>query len=217
MAGKDFGALALQDKIPRRVQIAVPCRDMMPTATARSIAATVKAGYDVVFSTGGGLPNARNEICRSAIQEGYDAVLQIDSDMVWVPEHVAELVRAAGEFNMYNQETCIVSGRYYSRSPPHVAHAYVNGKSIHGGKTPRRDEFLHADYTGAGFLYIPTRAMRLIPEPWFDHSEKQGEDAYFCLKAAQHGVHTFLYPFVTVGHVGTTMYSDPQYEGVMRK
>lgn len=182
----------------------------MPTATAKSIAATVKAGYDVVFSTGGGLPNARNEILRTARKEGYDAVLMIDSDMVWVPEHVRELVAYA---EVSKKE--IVSGRYYARSSPHVAHAYRSGKTHPG--TPARGEAELVDYTGAGFLLIRTSVAEKVPEPWFDHSHRQGEDAYFCHKAAKEGVFTWLYAYVTVGHVGTTMFSDPQYSEVMKK
>lgn len=189
--------------------VAVPCRDTMPTATAKSIAATVKAGYDVVFSTGGGLPNARNEILRAANDQGYRAVLMVDSDMVWVPEHVKELVAYAE-----TEKKEIVSGRYYSRSSPHQPHAYRGGKPHLG--TPTRGESELVDYTGAGFLYISTSVCEKIPEPWFDHSVKQGEDAYFCHKAAQEGVYTWLYAYVTVGHVGTTMFSDPYYQEVLR-
>lgn len=197
-----------------KVLVAMPCRDTMPVATAKSIAATVKAGYDVVFATGGALPNARNEILRGAKQTGYAAVMMVDSDMVWVPEHVMELMWQAEHMN--RSAPSIVSGRYYSRSAPHQPHAYLRGQPFPGPEQPGRGVTHEVEYTGAGFLYVPVEAVvRLVPEPWFDHSEKQGEDAYFCRNALKHGIGTFLYPWVTVGHVGITMFSDPQYEKVL--
>lgn len=189
--------------------VAIPCRDTMPTATARSIAATVKAGYDVVFSTGGGLPNARNEILREAKQQGYNRVLMVDSDMVWVPEHVTAIIKHA----MLTRRE-VVSGRYYARSQPHQPHAYRQGQPYHGNPDPLASELV--DYTGAGFLLIDCKVMEKVPEPWFDHSHKQGEDAYFCHKAAKEGVYTWLYAYVTLGHVGTTMFSDSQYHEVLK-
>src|ERR1041385_5846593 len=164
-----------------RVLVAIPCRDMMPVASAKSVAATVKAGYDVVFADGGGLPNARNGICHATISQGYDAVLMVDSDQVWTPEHVAEMIRTAERHPDVN----ILSGRYFARNTPHVPHAYINGHPIQG--VAKKDFLQTVNYVGAGFLYITKKAIANIDAPWFDWSERQGEDAYFCHKATAAG------------------------------
>jgi GT2 family glycosyltransferase len=190
--------------------VAIPARDMMPVATTKALCATTKAGYDVVFALGGGLPNARNELLRAAHGQGYRHVLMVDSDMVFTPEHVAELYDHVKRYAWM-----IASARYYSRSTPHHPHAYRDGKAILGDVAKGVSE--RVDYTGAGFLLLDTRLAEVLSEPWFDHSHKQGEDAYFCHKAARLGVETRYYPYVTVGHVGVTMYSDPQFEAVLKR
>lgn len=186
--------------------------DFMPTASVRSITALAKAGFDVVFAGGGGLPAARNSIAEGVLQQGYEALLAVDSDMVFLPEHAIELIRHAAA-----HDRKIVSGRYISRSTPHRPHAYVGSppKPIMG--QAKYDESVPVDYTGAGFLYVHADVFRGVERPWFDHSVTQGEDAYFCRKAAAAGFPTWYYPWVTLGHVGVTMYSDPQYEAVLTR
>lgn len=194
---------------PPSVLVAIPCRESLPLATVKSIAKTVAAGYTVVFEAGGGLPNARNEILRQARNQGYRRVLMVDSDMVWHPEHVERLLVA---MQTSPHEPAIISGRYYSRSQPHRVHAYRDGKAWPGPERPRWDEAYEVDYVGAGFLLLDVGRVTAIPEPWFDHSHDQGEDAFFCRKARANGLQTWFYPAVTLGHVGTTMFSDPQYD-----
>ncbi len=200
-----------------RVLLAVPVRDSMPTATAKSLCAAVKAGYDVMFATASPLPVARNAALRGAREQGYKAVLFVDSDMVFVPEHVRALLDVVET----HPNTWIVSARYYNREPGnHKPHAYTRVgegqyRAVQG--TPALGQLEPVDYSGAGFLYIDLRILDSIPEPWFDHGVARGEDAYFCLKAKEYGVQTWYYPYVTVGHVGTTMYSDPQYEAVLKR
>ena len=101
------------------------------------------------------------------------------------------------------------------RDAPHQPHAYRQGKPVRGVVEYDASEVV--DYTGAGFLYASTYALREIGEPWFDWNHKLGEDAYFCRKAREKSFETWYYPYVTLGHVGTTMFSDPQYEQILRK
>lgn len=197
-----------------RVLIGVPCRDTMPTATAKSLCALPRE-YDIVFGMEGSLPEARNKLCELAIRGRYDALLQIDSDMAFLPQHVAELIRHAS-----GKGYPIVSGRYIGRSRPHQFHAYnhpIGGKRTSVAGVVKRDESTVVDYTGAGFLYTSRQVLEALPQPWFDHTKDIGEDAYFCRRALKEaGLQTRLYAWVTVGHVGTILYSDPQYEAILQ-
>lgn len=195
-----------------RILIGVPCRDNMPTATAKSLCALPRE-YDIVFGMEGSLPDARNKLCELTIQGKYDALVQIDSDMAFLPQHLSELVRYANQ-NAYP----IVSGRYIGRSRPHQFHAYnhpIGGKRVSVAGVVKKDESTVVDYTGAGFLYTARDALEAMPPAWFDHSREIGEDAFFCRRAKRYGFDTRLYAWVTVGHVGQILYSDPQYERIL--
>ena len=202
-----------------RIMIAVPCMDMVPTLFMESVMRMrMPPGTCLRTHMNSLVYDSRNILSLQAIQDKFDYVLWIDSDILCEPD---TLTRLLADAEHYHAE--MVSGLYVSRSfPPYpVIYDVVRDPAPdEHGRMVKQISVMY-DYLpgsvvqveGCGFGCVLT-SVRLLKEVWdkcgpaFAPLQWTGEDIAFCHRVNQLG-HTILCDTdVRVGHVGTMVYTE---------
>ncbi len=157
-----------------------------------------------------GMPydHARNAVCQAAIQNGFDFVFFLDSDVIPPNDAIIRLMR---------HRLPVVSGVYFRRSPPHSVPVMMK----HGRwyTDYPKDRLFDVDFVGAGCMLIHTSVLQQLPpmderrgKRWFDwrvdmsHSlppgEALSEDFALNLHMRRHGINIIIDPTVKCRHVG---------------
>lgn len=100
-----------------KILICVPCMDQVAAQFAQSLAMLRKDEEEtsVMFEISSLIYNARNHMAEQAVKMEYDATLWIDSDMVFDPTLLSQLVRTKKETGAE-----IVTAICYRRRPPYT-------------------------------------------------------------------------------------------------
>lgn len=131
-------------------------------------------------------------------------VLFIDDDMVVPPDGLLRLLA-------HNEP--LVGGLYFGRQPPHlpVAYRYVDdGQWIPVTNYARGLQVV--DAIGFGFMLVAREVLEKMERPWFEFSDKMGEDMYFCEQAKKLGYQVLLDGDVVCRHLTTTEVGLEHYE-----
>ena len=194
-----------------KLMVAVPTTDYVNAEFAKclvKLAIQLKedgVDFDVRIQGGTLVYIARNRLAGKAIDNGFTHVLWLDSDMVFGPQIVDDLLFCGKD---------MVCGAFVSRHPNYGPCVY---KSIEDpgnlepvdlfGTTPFRVD-------GCGFAAVLT-SVELLKAVWdrfgtcFRPTEKYGEDIAFCDRVKQIGGEIWCDPSVRVGHIALT----PVYPG----
>ena len=203
-----------------RTLIAVPCMDMVHTDFLRSCLSMEKDGeVRWGFAQSSLIYDARNALANMAIDEGYDRVLWLDSDMRF-DEH---LFRRLSEHLDLGKE--MITGLYFSRRAPirPIVYKALYLQPIEGGQKAVADSF--EDYprddlfevAGCGFgavmmtVDLLKRVRGAFALPFFPVSGF-GEDLAFCLRATQLGAKIWCDSSIKLGHVGLAVYDEELYK-----
>lgn len=161
-----------------------------------------------IFADKGGIADMRNAIANAAIDNGFDAILWLDSDMVFPEFTIWKLLSHL----VLNPEIEAVSGLYTHKQPPYLPHVY--GKYDEEEKKYRvscsfslKDPFF-IDGAGFGCLLTRTSVFARVERPYFtmkieDGILRVGEDLGFCTQAKMKMV---LDPTVSCGHLSERAY-----------
>jgi hypothetical protein len=192
-----------------KVAIAVASGDMVHAQFAQCLAGLVgystAKGISVQLITSGGtlIAPQRADLAAEAVQLGADAILWIDSDMVFPVDSLERLAQHGKD---------IVACVYSTRREPLGTTAFL---------TEDFDDNLWIDdeaqglvtvnCCGMGLMLTSTKVFLDLAEPWFDiqyNAELKdwlGEDVYFCRKAGALGFETYIDQDLSkeVGHLGT--------------
>jgi len=196
--------------------IAIPCGDTIPTDTLQSILALkIESPVQYTLCRGSLVYDARNSLAETAVRDGFDRVLYLDSDMTFQPDMLQRF------HAQLDEGKDIICGLYTTRKPPiHTtlySAMYLEQKEGEKFSTPRleRMEGYPLDrpfrVKGCGFagVMMKTDVIRSIvaelgspfsPVPGF------GEDLSFCLRAAEMGYEIWCDPRIVMGHVGVAVY-----------
>ena len=140
---------------------------------------------------------ARNKLAARAIEGGYTHVIWLDSDMVFKPDIVDDLMFCGKE---------MVCGAFVSRRPPYGPCVYTSIEDpanmiqvTNFGTEPFRVD-------GCGFATVLTSVelLRDVEEKFgacFRPTEKYGEDLAFCDRVKQLGREIWCEPTVRPGHI----------------
>ena len=123
------------------------------------------------------LSNLREGLAEAVLASGATHLLFLDSDMRFPPTALEQLLAARKD---------IVGANYRQRTGPGTT-ARVGTEFV-----PLEGPGLtKVDVLGFGVTLISTKALSLIPKPWFampwDGAKFVGEDVYFCAKAKDAG------------------------------
>lgn len=199
--------------------IAIPCMDMIHTGFARSLLSMDKPGEVVcVLVQNTLIYNARNLIAQKAIEEGFDRVLWLDSDMV-IPEDAMTILSDDMDKGMD-----FVSGLYFKRKPPYTPVIYndvdwkVNDDGTVEVKAVPFEDYLKnqiflIDGSGFGCCMTSISLLKDMVEKFgapFTPLMGMGEDLAFCWRMGKAGYNLFCDSRVKCGHIGQYVYSEPE-------
>jgi hypothetical protein len=207
------------------VGVCVPARDEVHTAFAFDFAKMV--GYDVKFrcNDDNGLKlytmagtlifDQREGLVKEALSEGCDAVLFIDSDMRF-PKNIISV--------MLSRDVPILGVNAVTRRKPVLSTALnLELENDDESGEIKKHRWLKVDSRGKqgieqvtavgfGVTLIRREVFEKLKTPWFDAQWSPrgiiGEDVYFCLKALDEGIPTYVDHDLSkyIGHIGTHEY-----------
>lgn len=207
----------MSDKKPRRVLIGTPAYDgKVDAAYAISLANTIRmcppwvSISSCLHSYQPILQLARNAIITIAVENGFDDLIFIDSDMAWEPEWV---------FSLLNREEQVVGGTARRKEEAERYAVHV----LPGNTAPKSNGLVQTGFLGTGFLRIGREALMAVwnaSVPYSAHGRNEravcevgvidghfySEDVYLCRKLAAAGYQVWLDPSMTCRHIGTKEY-----------
>lgn len=210
-----------------KIMIAVPCFDHMDVNFAQCLFDMPKTGTfngekykaDVVFCASSLIYDARNNLAMRAIAEKYDWILWLDSDMLFEPTILDDLLATGKD---------LVSGIFFSRRPPYKPAIfdecdYEDDPKHQGCRKPFSHNYY--DYpkdsifevAAFGFAAVLTKVetidiIRTVFGMPFSPLLGFGEDLSFCLKAKQIDIKLWTDSRIKVGHIGKMAIDEQVYE-----
>ena len=198
--------------------IAIPCMDTVPVGFAESLLNLHKPEETkVCFKANSLVYDSRNLLSLTAIENGFDYVLWLDSDMIVPPDALENLQSyVIGGLDM-------VTGLYVRRHVPVTPVIYdqldepgrdETGKLVsrlHAMEDYPRDDFFQVAACGFGCVMTSTKLLKQVwdkfgpafaPYPW------AGEDISFCYRVKQLGIPIYCDSRVSCGHVGTFVFRE---------
>lgn len=145
---------------------------------------------------------AREMFIDFALENKYDYILFLDSDMQF-PEDIIEKLIAHGKE--------ITSGLYFKRQPPYTPLVYkreIKDEEVYFYQAKELGKGLYeVDGVGAGCMLIKTEVFTKIEQPffypWISSTKQSGlsEDLAFCHRAREVGYKIYVDTNVECGHV----------------
>ena len=161
----------------------------------------------------------RNSILKECLDEGVEAILWLDSDMVY-PINILE--------KYINADVDIVGSLYFKRSEPYEPIAYVKGDNpnkpfsyVDVTALPK-DQLVEVDGLGYGGLFVKTKVYEVMgDDKWttygtnfhipLDLPDKLSHDLVFCRDAQKHGFKLYLHTGVKSGHISTKLVTEEDW------
>ena len=195
--------------------IAIPCMDMLPVGFVQSLLYMHKGDNPTVYFKPNSLVyDSRNLLSLYAIENGFDNVLWLDSDMLFPPNTLTKL-------EAYNMD--MVTGLYVKRHEPVEPVLYEKIEEPERGRDGKlianiasytnypRDAFFPVAGCGFGCVLTSTKLLKHVwdeygpaftPYPW------ASEDISFCNRVNQLGYQIYCDSSVSCGHIGQFIYTE---------
>lgn len=203
--------------------IAVPCMDTLPYQFVNSLL-MLEGKTNIHLQANTLIYDSRNIISLKAIEDGYDRVMWIDSDMMFTPKSMKILSDDMDEYKVD-----MMTGLYFKRRGIHAPVILdqldepgvdEDGKPfgrVHDYEDYPLDSIFPVKGCGFGFCMTSTKLLRDVwdhygpafaPYPW------AGEDISFCHRVNQLGYKIFCDSRVSCGHIGTFVYTENFYQSI---
>ena len=193
-----------------KLLIGIPTMDFVHVEFMKCLCALIqrlrdeKVNYTLDINSGTLVYLARERIAHRAINEEYTHVLWLDSDMIFTPNILDDLMFSGKGF---------VTGIYHARRKGYASCIF---KSIEINKIERFDEYPSETFeiAGCGFgcVLVETeilKAVCLTKGTCFTPLKSLGEDIAFCQRAREMGYKLYCEPSVVCGHIGhITIYPE---------
>lgn len=190
--------------------------DTIPAQFAQSLATLNKVGdCAIAMEIGSLIYNARNDLAIKAIENGFEYVLWLDSDMSFAPDTFQKLYDTLIETN-----ADIVSGLYFRRVPPYTPVIFKK-LSIDGDGLKWENyndypgETFEVEGIGFGCVLMKTETLLSVALKYnnmFSPLANVGEDLSFCWRARQCGFNIVCNPKIKLGHVGHYTVTEDMYK-----
>lgn len=186
-----------------KLLIAVPSFDTLRAEFVRSLLELTEelhrkqVAFEVKILTGTLVHTARDRLAQHAVNNFFDEVLWIDSDMVF-DRHLYEDLKMAGKD--------MVCGLFISRHYPYVSCLFESLIPVERITEYPEDTF-RVKGCGFGCVLMKTQILKDVmvnhDGKCFIPDQKLGEDVAFCQRAEDCGYTIWCEPTVRVGHVGS--------------
>jgi GT2 family glycosyltransferase len=200
-----------------RVAICIPARGQMEVTTAFDL--TMMAAYmagkknidlNVYTSQGTLIFDQRNSLVRTAVDEKCDYILFIDADMRFPKTTLERLLAHKKDIIGVNATTRMMPPKPTARNIQINEDGSVDWLEVFSNKEKGISK---VDAIGCGVMLIKTSCLKNIPQPYFYFEQLLkgkllGEDIYFCIKAKDAGIDTWVDHDLSmeIGHVGSYTY-----------
>lgn len=203
-----------------KVGVCVPARDEVHTSFAFDFAkmtahdASVrcrdgKGGLQLYTMSGTLIFDQRERLAETALKEGCDVVLFIDSDMRFPADTIDILlnrnVGICGVNAVTRRKPCMPTAKQLIKDDK--GHRWINVDS----RNKTGVEIVTS--LGFGVTMIKKEVFKKVPKKWFEAGWGAtgviGEDVYFCVKAGDHGFDSFVDHDLSkhIGHIGVYEYT----------
>ena len=193
-----------------KILLGMPCIRTIPSKTVISLIQTADKEFVHPMLVEGSLVyDARDAIAKTAVENDYDYVLYVDSDMVFTADDVKQIVS-------HNADIC--TGLYITRHGENKNVLY--SKIITRRRFPYRAPQLIVDNAtsgygpvtacGFGFCLIKTSVLKSMFKRYkslFEPKWGVGEDIAFCIRAKKCGYQIYADRDIQLGHIGEIVYS----------
>ena len=193
-----------------KVLLGMPCMRSIPFKTAVSLLRTVQKGaVEPLMIEGSLVYDSRDAIAKFAVENGFDYILYVDSDMVFDSNDLNRLlahdvdictglyVTRNGENNNVIYSDVITRRRFPYREPKLITDMATSG-------------YGQVSACGFGFCLIKTSVIKSMLKRYKSLFEPQwgmGEDIAFCIRARKCGYKIMIDRDVKLGHIGETVYT----------
>lgn len=200
-----------------RTLIAIPCMDTVYTLFFTSVLNMAKPkGTEIAVSCSSLVYDARNGLGKKALDEGFDRVLWLDSDMLFDPQLLTQM---SGLMDHLGLE--FISGLYFTRKTPVHPCVYEVLDLVENEKgegvptaTPIREipgGLFEIAGCGFGAVMMTTDLIRRCgPMPFYPVAGF-GEDFSFCLRAREAGATLWCDSRIRADHIGMTLINEKTY------
>lgn len=231
---------AAADGAAVRLVICVPFRGYIEPETEDMLRIVERGGFEVVRRQLGTVDLARSTMATELLEQepvgqGPDALLWIDSDMMFVPSDIDALLHVAGAMGAFREhEPAIIAGLYARRNGVGVAaegageQGWMKTRDLRGVEL----EISRATFVGGGFTLVPALVYARVRSQFhreFSVREYQddkpatvrpyylpamisqsyhGEDYAFCHRATRGGCRVYVAAgaALDIGHIGRKCY-----------
>lgn len=196
--------------------IAVPCMDTVATPFCYSLARLVKVEEcTLVMKAGSLIYTSRNDLATLAIQNEFDYVLWLDSDMQFQPDTLIRLMDT-----LKKNDLDIVTGLYFRRVAPYSPVLFdkleMNGDICDFSEFKEiPKELFEVGGCGFGCVLMKTDVFFDVQTKFgnmFAPMGNNGEDVAFCIRARECGFKIWCDPSVICGHVGHIVIDNKLFE-----
>lgn len=183
-----------------KILIAIPTLDYVHVDFMKSLLALTEAiecPHEISIQSGTLVYMAREKLANKAINEGFDFVLWLDSDMVFQPTLLEDLQFSRKDF---------ITGVYQARRPGFTSCIFekIDLDSFRSVERYPSDIF-RVEGCGFGCVLIKTEILKHVMQTYktcFMPIKGYGEDIAFCLRARDLGYKLYCDPHVVCGHIG---------------
>lgn len=218
-----------------KILVAVPCMDTWPVKFGTSLIEMLMYSQVKLFSheiklchiANSLVYDARNLLSLTAIEQGFDYVLWLDSDMVFQPDTLVRMLGTLtssvhterGEHCTEASEYNMLTGVYYMRKPPYTPVLYktIEEPELTDGHMAKKIETMTDipdtlfEVEGCGFGCVLT-SVPLLKHVWdefgpaFNPYPWASEDMSFCYRVKQLGDKILCDPTIYLGHIGDVVF-----------
>lgn len=199
--------------LPAKIAICMPTREQMHSRCAFSLYNLGKAlskadiEHSLFLSPGTLIANQRHELVKAAQAWEATHVLFIDSDIVFRPNHVIDLL---------NFDESIVGAAYSKRIEPVVSTAWhkIEDWSTHVKLQEQTNSHIQVEAMALGFCLIELSVFDKLDLPWFilgfKDGQYTGEDIEFFRNCKNNNIPVWLdvKTSLEIGHLGVKEFKN---------
>ena len=193
--------------------------DMVPAEFFVAAMKLIRPDSNVAVVQSSLIYDARNQLARKAVQEGFDRTLWLDSDMTFEPDFYNRLSARLDE------GLEMVTGLYVTRKIPIQPVIYDKcGYFEHDGggivpfassyKDYPKDSLFKIEGCGFGGVMVSTALIKRVADKFglpFSPMLGLGEDLSFCGRVAEVGGEIWCDSTIKMGHVGRAIFTENVY------
>ena len=198
------------EKYTQKVLVCVPNLGQINQITVKSLLTLYETEHtDFYFKAQSLIYTAREEMANAAIDEGYDYLLFIDSDIEFPPDAL---------YRLLDKNCGMVTGIYYQRGAEHlpVICRKMEPFNCEIETDVDREDLIPIVGCGMGFCLIKTEWLKEVRDKYgkgtmFCPEPGLGEDFAFCKKVNELNHVIFADPTIPLNHWGNIAYGRASF------